>query len=90
MKVKEVNPGYSGGTAKISVQYNGNATELWDELPQTVKQPFKVTAIDNIHIELKKDGQTQTETSKTTTSTTTKKRNALTAITIRTVDTTPL
>ena len=78
MKVKEVSPGYSGGTAKISLQYSGKATELWDELPQTVKQPFKVIAIDNIHIELKKDGQKQTETSKTTTAITTKKEECIT------------
>ncbi|MFN2439786.1 MAG: hypothetical protein ABR503_11350 [Chitinophagaceae bacterium] len=77
MKVKEVNPGYSGGTAKISVTYNGKATELWDELPQTVKQLFKVTAIDNINIGLKKDDQKQTEILKTTTTTTTKKEECV-------------
>jgi hypothetical protein len=53
MKASQVNAGFAAGVAKISLRYQGSATELWDELPQSTKQNFKVTAIDNSHIELK-------------------------------------
>lgn len=52
MKVKQANPGFAGDMAKISLQYQGSAAELWDELPQSCKQNFKVTAIDENKIEL--------------------------------------
>jgi hypothetical protein len=68
IKVKKLNPGFAAGVAKISFLYPGKATELWDELPLSAKQSFKVTAIDDEHIDLQvKTGTKTTETAKTTT-----------------------
>lgn len=66
MKVKQANPGFTGDMAKISLQYQGNAAELWDELPQSCKQNFKVTAIDENKIELQLKTAVKQTTSKTT------------------------
>lgn len=65
MKVKQASPGFTGDVAKISLQYQGNAAELWDELPQTCKQNFKVIAIDENKIELQLKTNTAQATSKT-------------------------
>lgn len=74
MKVKQANPAFTGDVAKISLQYRGNAAELWDELPQTCKQNFKVTAIDDNKIDL----QLKTTTKQTTAAVTeTKKEDCI-------------
>jgi len=51
-KVQDLKQSYSQNTAKLSLDYAGDATALWDELPATVKQLFKITSIDNKRIEL--------------------------------------
>jgi hypothetical protein len=76
MKVKSLSPSYAGKTAKFSVQYNGIATDLWDELPQAVRQPFVVIAIDDASIGLQLTGQ-KTSASKTTTSSTKQEENCV-------------
>jgi hypothetical protein len=68
MKVKSVSPSYAGKTAKLSVQYNGIATDLWDELPQAVRQPFVVMAIDDGSISLQLSNQKASASNTTTTS----------------------
>lgn len=61
IKVKESNPSFNGGVAKITLQYQGTATELWDEMPQNCKQNFKIMSIDDSHIGLElKTATTQT------------------------------
>lgn len=52
MRATDVTPGFAGGVAKISLSYQGNASELWDEIPQSAKQSFKVTGITDTHIDL--------------------------------------
>lgn len=52
IKVAQSNPGFTGDTATITLQYEGTAPELWDELPQNTKQAFKITAINNNRIDL--------------------------------------
>src|SRR5215211_7761706 len=34
-KAKDIKQSFQEGTAKISLAYNGSATDLWDELPAT-------------------------------------------------------
>lgn len=46
---------YSDGTAKIHLVYNGTASNLWDQLPESVKQPFKLLSIDTNRINLQKN-----------------------------------
>ena len=68
VKIKKISPSYSNGVAKLSFLYPGKATELWDELPVSTKQSFKVTAIDDSHIELQLKSSTKiTETTKANT-----------------------
>src|SRR5438105_4554388 len=43
--VSSVKTGYDQGTAKISMNYNRTAQNLWDEIPQTTKQFFKISTI---------------------------------------------
>ncbi len=52
IKVVQSSPAFTGDAATITLQYNGNATELWDELPQNIKQQFKITSINNSRIDL--------------------------------------
>ena len=63
IKVAQSNPGFTGNTATITLQYEGTAPELWDELPQNIKQQFKITAINNSRIDLtlKQNGTTATD-----------------------------
>jgi hypothetical protein len=51
-KAKSIRQSYNDGTAKISMLYPGSAADLWDEMPALVKQPFKLTSIDNARITL--------------------------------------
>lgn len=51
-KVQDLNQSFSQNTAKLTLTYIGDATELWDEIPADLKTPFKVTAIESNHIDL--------------------------------------
>jgi hypothetical protein len=48
--VTSVKPGYDQGIAKLTLNYTRLAQDLWEELPQTSKQLFKLTSIDDNHI----------------------------------------
>jgi outer membrane usher protein FimD/PapC len=45
-KVQDLKQTFSDNTARISLSYTGDATELWDEIPVALKQAFKVTSIE--------------------------------------------
>ena len=51
-KVQDLKQSFSQNTAKLSLTYSGDATELWDELPAIVKQSFKIITIENTTIDL--------------------------------------
>lgn len=51
-KVMDLKQSFSQNTAKLTLNYMGEATELWDEVPADLKQPFKITAIETTHIDL--------------------------------------
>lgn len=51
-KVKSLKPSYSSGVAKLSFTYNGEASQLWDELPKTSKQPFRLNEMSDNSISL--------------------------------------
>lgn len=51
-RVKQVKSSYEAGTAQLAFTCNGDAAELWDEIPKTVKQLFKVTSIGGDLIKL--------------------------------------
>jgi len=69
--VTSVKPAYEQGTAKLNFNYNRNAQNLWDELPQTTKQFFKITTINDNNIVLEsKSAVKQTTVIKTNTTTT--------------------
>jgi hypothetical protein len=83
IKVKQVNPSYTAGTAMLSFLYTGKATELWDELPQTAKQSFKVITMEDAHIGLQlKSNAKISDTAKplTTTNTAAKTLECVTCI----------
>lgn len=61
-KVQDVKQSFSQNTAKISLTYSGDATQLWDELPATVKQPFKITTIESNRIDLQLKNSTASNT----------------------------
>ena len=50
--VTSVKSGYEQGTAKLTLNYTHKAQDLWDELPQTTKQFFKITTINDYSIVL--------------------------------------
>src|SRR6185436_3401287 len=52
-KAKSLQPSYNAGTAKLSFVYNGSPTDLWDDLPASIKQPFKLSSVDGNSIVLK-------------------------------------
>ena len=51
-KVQDLKQNFSQNTAKLSLTYTGDATQLWDEIPAAIKQPFKITTIESNRIEL--------------------------------------
>jgi hypothetical protein len=70
-KAKDIKQSYNAGTAKISMGFSGTATDLWDELPASVKQPFKLNSIDESAIVLQlKTSTAQSSTPKSNTTTT--------------------
>jgi len=74
-KCSDIKQSYAQNTARISLNYSGEATDLWDELPASTRQPFKITSMESNRIELKlKNAVTTTaESSKNNTATTTAK-----------------
>lgn len=68
IKATKVNPGFADDMATITLQYEGSATELWDDLPQNIKQLFKISSINNSKISL----QLKQNSTSTTTATITK------------------
>ena len=50
--VSSLKTSYDQKTAKLSFIYPGSATQLWDELPNTAKQFFTVTTMDDSKIVL--------------------------------------
>lgn len=69
-KATGVKQTYNNGSAKIFLAYGGSATDLWDEIPATVKQPFKLTSIDGDAIALQlKSASKQSEANKTVSAT---------------------
>src|SRR6266496_1733967 len=51
-KVKSTKNSFDKETAKITLSCPGTATDLWDEVPKTTKDFFKLTSIDDKHIAL--------------------------------------
>jgi len=41
--VRSIKQSYDQGTATITMSYTGNAQDLWEELPKTTKEFFKLT-----------------------------------------------
>jgi|GEM_PF-2916995 len=75
-KAKNLQPTYNAGTAKISLVYNGSPTDLWDDLPASIKQPFKLSSVDANSIALKlKSVSAENDTDTKTITTTTAKSN---------------
>ena len=50
--VSNLKQSFNNSTATISLTYTNTATDLWDQLPVSVRQLFKVTSIDDSHIAL--------------------------------------
>jgi len=53
VKAQNIKQSFSENTGKLSLLYPGDATQLWDELPASAKQPFKITTLEGTRIELK-------------------------------------
>ena len=58
--VTSLKPGYEQGVAKLTMNYTRLAQDLWEELPQTSKQFFKLTSIDDNHILLESKNAVKT------------------------------
>ena len=65
-KVQDVKQSFSQNTAKLSLTYAGDATQLWDEIPAAVKQPFKITTIESNRIDLQLKNSTAVNTTPVT------------------------
>ena len=61
-KVQDLKQSFSQNTAQLSLAYIGDASVLWDALPGTVKQPFKILTIENKRIDLQLKSATSTNT----------------------------
>ncbi|MDE3182003.1 MAG: hypothetical protein KGM16_01180 [Bacteroidota bacterium] len=48
--VSDLKESYNNGSAAITFTYTNTAINLWDQMPSSVKQLFKVTSIDDQHI----------------------------------------
>ena len=51
-KVRSVKPAFSEGIATLTLNYTGDASELWDEVPKSSKQSFQLEEIDDDTISL--------------------------------------
>jgi hypothetical protein len=51
-KVQDLKQSFSQNIARLSLIYQGEATDLWDEIPADLKQPFKITTIESNRIDL--------------------------------------
>jgi len=73
-KCQDIKQSYAQSIAKLSLHFQGDATALWDELPASAKQPFKISTIESSKIELKlKNAVTTAEPAKANTVTNTSK-----------------
>jgi hypothetical protein len=70
-KVKSTKNSFDKETAKITLSCSGTATDLWDEVPKTTKDFFKLTSIDDKHIALQYKNASQSNTAPNTINTTT-------------------
>lgn len=61
-KVMDLKQSFSQNTARLTLAYAGDATALWDEIPADLKQPFKITTIENDRIDLRLKGTTASNT----------------------------
>jgi hypothetical protein len=69
-KVRSTKNSYEQETAKITLSYSGSASDLWDDVPKTTKDFFKLSSIDDKHITLQyKNASQQNAVSNTNTST---------------------
>ena len=72
-KVSSFKQSFDKGTGKITLLSTSTAQDLWNEIPKTTKDLFKVTTIDDNHIVLASRSSTdQTSGGKATTTSTTK------------------
>jgi hypothetical protein len=51
-KVQGITQSFSENTARLTLTYNGDAAQLWDEIPAALKQPFKISSIETNRIDL--------------------------------------
>jgi len=51
-KVTDMKQSFAQNTARLTLNYAGEATGLWDEIPADLKQPFKITTIETNRIDL--------------------------------------
>lgn len=51
-KVKSFRPSYTSGTATLSFTYPGESSQLWEDIPKTIKTHFKVTELKESSISL--------------------------------------
>jgi hypothetical protein len=65
-KVQDLKQSFSQNTAKLSLTYAGDATQLWDEIPAAVKQPFKITTIESNRIDVQLKSSTAANTTPVT------------------------
>lgn len=61
-KVTDLKQSFSENKGKLVLSYAGDAAALWDELPATIKQPFKIITMENNRIELQLKNSTTTST----------------------------
>ena len=64
-KVRTVKNSFDQQTATFNVSYQGAATDLWDEVPKTTKDFFKISSIDDKHISLQYKNSNQQTTATT-------------------------
>ena len=69
--VTSLKSGYDQGIAKISFNDQQTATQLWDQLPQTTKQLFKLSTIDDTRIVLESRNSIKETTTKSAVASTT-------------------
>ncbi|PSL43031.1 hypothetical protein CLV51_10925 [Chitinophaga niastensis] len=69
--VTSVKTGYEQGTAKLSFSFTHNAQDLWDELPKSTKDYFKIITINDNGIVLERKNPVKEETPELKNNTTT-------------------
>ncbi len=59
-KVQDLKQSFAQNTARLSLTYQGEVTDLWDEIPADLKQPFKITTIERNRIDLQSKNSSAT------------------------------